>query len=73
MHNHHDKYLAQPVFEPGRPTSRLQAPVDTNEPSGSPECTLKNFCSVKFKMADHRPLFDMYDIWKPCQIARPLL
>ena len=29
--------------------------------------------SVKFKMADHRPLFDMYDIWKPCQIARPLL
>ena len=30
MHNHGDKY---PGFEPG--TSRLQAPVDTNEPTGS--------------------------------------
>ena len=35
MHNHDDKYLARPGFEPG--TSRLQAPVDTNEPSG-PAC-----------------------------------
>ena len=32
MHNHVDKYPARPGFEPG--TSRLQAPVDTNEPSG---------------------------------------
>ena len=32
MHNHNDKYPAQPGFEPG--TSRLPAPVDTNEPSG---------------------------------------
>ena len=32
MHNHDDKYPARPGFEPG--TSRLQAPVDTNEPSG---------------------------------------
>ena len=32
MHNHEDKYPVQPGFEPG--TSRLQAPVDTNEPSG---------------------------------------
>ena len=32
MHNHDDKYQARPGFEPG--TSRLQAPVDTNEPSG---------------------------------------
>ena len=31
-HNHDDKYLARPAFEPG--TSRLQPPVDTNEPSG---------------------------------------
>ena len=31
MHNHDDKYPARPGFEPG--TSRLQAPVDTNEPS----------------------------------------
>ena len=33
MHNHDDKYPARPGFAPG--TSRLQAPVDTNEPSGS--------------------------------------
>ena len=32
MHNHDDKYPARPGFEPG--TSRLRAPVDTNEPSG---------------------------------------
>ena len=32
IHNHDDKYPARPGFEPG--TSRLQAPVDTNEPSG---------------------------------------
>ena len=30
MHNHDNKYPARPGFEPG--TSRLQAPVDTNEP-----------------------------------------
>ena len=35
MHSHDDKYPARPSFEPG--TSRLQAPVDTNEPSG-PAC-----------------------------------
>ena len=32
IHNHDDKYPARPGLEPG--TSRLQAPVDTNEPSG---------------------------------------
>ena len=32
MDRHHDKYPAWPEFEPG--TSRLQDPVDTNEPSG---------------------------------------
>ena len=32
MHNHDDKYPARPGFEPGTP--RLQAPVDTNDPSG---------------------------------------
>ena len=32
MHNHVDKYPSRPRFEPGTP--RLQAPVDTNEPSG---------------------------------------
>ena len=31
MHNHDYKYPARPGFEPG--TFRLQAPVDTNEPS----------------------------------------
>ena len=33
MHNHDDKYLSRPGYEPGTP--RLQAPVDTNEPSGT--------------------------------------
>ena len=32
MHNHDDKYPSRPGFEPGTP--RLQAPIDTNEPSG---------------------------------------
>ena len=32
MHNHDDKYPSRPGFEPGTP--RLQASVDTNEPSG---------------------------------------
>ena len=32
MQNHDDKYPSRPKFEPGTP--RLQAPVDTNEPSG---------------------------------------
>ena len=32
MHNSDDKYTTGQGFEPG--TSRLQAPVDTNEPSG---------------------------------------
>ena len=32
MHKYDVKYTTRPGFEPG--TSRLQAPVDTNEPSG---------------------------------------
>ena len=32
MHNHDDKYPGRSGLEPG--TSWLQAPVDTNEPSG---------------------------------------
>ena len=32
MHNHYDKFPSRPGFEPGTP--RLQAPVDTNQPSG---------------------------------------
>ena len=32
MHNYDNKYLARPGFEPE--ISRLQAPVDTNQPSG---------------------------------------
>ena len=31
MHNHDDKYPSRSGFEPG--TTRLQAPVDMNEPS----------------------------------------
>ena len=37
MHNHDDKYPARPGFEPG--TSRGQALVDTNEPSGPDKTT----------------------------------
>ena len=32
IHNHDDKYPPRPGFEPGTP--RLQAPVNTHEPSG---------------------------------------
>ena len=32
MHSHNDNYPSRPGFELG--TSRLQAPVDTNDPSG---------------------------------------
>ena len=39
MHNHDDKYPARPGFEPD--TSRLQAQVDTNEPSGPAVYTLR--------------------------------
>ena len=35
LHNHDDKYPTRPGFEPG--TSRSQAPVNTNEPSGPAE------------------------------------
>ena len=34
MHNHGDKWAARRGFKPG--TSRLKAPLDTNEPSGRP-------------------------------------
>ena len=40
MHNHDDKYPARPRFEPA--TSRLQTPVDTNEPSGPANINVKN-------------------------------
>ena len=40
MLNDNDKYPARPGFEPG--PSRLQAPVDTNEPSGpGTNCLIK--------------------------------
>ena len=39
MHNYDDKYLSRPGFEPDTP--RLQAPVDTNEPSGPAYLSLK--------------------------------
>ena len=50
MHNCNDKYLARPEFEPG--TSRLQAAVDTNDPSGpavnpfKPEFTIVIFIVI---------------------------
>ena len=36
VHNHDAKYASRPGFEPDTP--RLQAPVDTNEPSGPATC-----------------------------------
>ena len=45
MHNHDDKYPSRPGFEPGTP--RLQALVDTNEPSG-PAYTTKYTVSWKY-------------------------
>ena len=42
MHNHDDKYLSRSGFEPGTP--RLQAPVDTNEPSGPGFRSLLSAC-----------------------------
>ena len=44
MHNHDDKYLSRPGFEPGTP--RLQGPVDTNEPSKSAWMQLPLLCIV---------------------------
>ena len=38
MHNHDYKYPARPGFEPG--ISRLQATVDTSEPSGPGNITV---------------------------------
>ena len=43
MHNHNENNPAQTGFEPG--TSRLQAPVDTNEPSGQ-EFFPGRFCRI---------------------------
>ena len=43
MHNHDDKYPARPGFEPG--TSTLQAPVDTNEPSGPAQIIVNVPCA----------------------------
>ena len=40
MNNHDDKYPARPGFKSG--TSRLQAPVDTNETSGPAWRIVKN-------------------------------
>ena len=49
MHNHDDKYPARPGFKPG--TSMLQAPVDTNEPSG-PASWAGNVKKVNNKMSE---------------------
>ena len=39
MHNYDDKYPSRTGFEPGTP--RLQAPADTNEPSGPADQTVR--------------------------------
>ena len=43
MHSHDDKYPSRPGFEPG--SSRLQAPVDTNEPSGRAQIKIEYWTS----------------------------
>ena len=48
MHNHDDNYPTRPGFEPGNP--RLQAPVDTNEPSGPATCNATTVLEFKGKM-----------------------
>ena len=45
MHNHDDKYPSRLGFEPGTP--RLQAPVDTNEPSWPASTASKNITCKK--------------------------
>ena len=45
MHNHDDNDPSRPGFESGTP--RLQAPVDTNEPSGPALLTSNPFRSVQ--------------------------
>ena len=46
MHNDDDKYPARLGFEPG--TSRSQAPVDTNQPSGPAGITIvKMHCPAR--------------------------
>ena len=50
MHNHDDKYPARPGFEPG--TSRLQAPVNTNEPPGSAISPLDYCTAVQSQKAE---------------------
>ena len=59
MHNQDDKYPARPGFEPG--TCRLQAPVDTNEPSG-PAWRFMWYTEVFKRQTtfQHLLLFDFY-------------
>ena len=58
MYNHDDKYLARPGFEPG--TFRLQAPVDTNEPSG-PVCCYNSVFVCNMHTFHGRKLVSMVD------------
>ena len=48
MHNYDNKYPARPGFELG--TSRLQAPVDKNKPSGEGGLYNIVFTEYPFKM-----------------------
>ena len=51
MHNHDDKYPSRPGFEPCTP--RLQALVDTNEPSGpAPSVCFTRVISVSISTSD---------------------
>ena len=54
MHNHDDKYPARPGFKPDFP--RLQAPVDTNEPSGPAQRRINNTCRHRYPWVIQRIL-----------------
>ena len=57
MHNHDDKYPARPGFEPV--TSRLQVPVDTNEPSGPVSQRLQIFIKNFQGLSDIRTIIEL--------------
>ena len=50
VHNHDDKYPARPGFEPG--TSRLHAPVDTNESSGPAGSDVKQWSFLQLTLTN---------------------
>ena len=63
MHNHDDKYPPRPGFVPG--TSRLQAPIDTNEPPGPISIEFKAWSSIT---EDERHLVNSHTYLSLCAV-----